>query len=243
MICRCYGILSANGIYCPIDLTDSTERIVSLLDQIGGQYVLLHQKTQNQFPSATVPCTVLLDGILLPVIEVEEINDLPVCKEYGAAYIICKSDTSERPKIVAHTHKCFAAYVLTFVQWDVEASTFRDRVLQVPASSSNLHLIEISIPLVLGGTLVLLRPGGHSDMHQQWVRFTSILGSFHTRLLTRSNTSESNSAHGCHLLGITDPTLSIGCPLLSIQCLLIDEYGRIIRHSHNPSYIGQIYIC
>ena len=41
--------------------------------------------------------------------------------------------------------------------------TIRDQVLQVAASSWILHLLEIPLALAVGGTLVLLRPGGHLD--------------------------------------------------------------------------------
>jgi hypothetical protein len=42
--------------------------------------------------------------------------------------------------------------------------TARDQVLQVATCTWNLHLAEVSLPLILGGTLVLLRPGGNLDM-------------------------------------------------------------------------------
>ena len=40
----------------------------------------------------------------------------------------------------------------------------RDQVLQVASCSWILHITEISMTLIMGGTLVLLRPGGQLDM-------------------------------------------------------------------------------
>ncbi|CAF4360152.1 unnamed protein product [Rotaria sp. Silwood2] len=316
MICGFYGILCAGGAYCALNPTDPHERVVSLLGQIGGQYVLLHEKTRKQFPSTAVPYVVLLDDILLPYIGIEDIGDLPVCEEYGAAYIICTSGTTGRQKAVVHTHKSFSACAAAFIQSDVGMYTLRDQVLQVAASSWILHLTEISVPLVVGGTLVLLRSGGNLDMAyfcrtlvyqqvttltigpaiilaltnylemsqqlevfkfvrnlctggddepfrlisyyfcyllilvylgepikpQSWARFISFLSSSNTRVAVQYGTTESNGALACHLFDITDPILSMGYPLPSIKCLLIDEQGQQISNSGKPNEIGQIHI-
>jgi non-ribosomal peptide synthetase component F len=163
MICGFFAIMCAGGVYCPLNPTDPSERLALLLEQMQGQYVLLHKTTHKQFPSTTVQ-HVLLNDILHSSFDVIDVSDLPVCREYGPAYIICTSGTTGRPKAIVHTHRSFSVSTAAYVQWDVGMYTIRDQVLQVAACSWNLHIFETSLALVVGGTLVLLRPNGHLDM-------------------------------------------------------------------------------
>jgi non-ribosomal peptide synthetase component F len=165
MICGLFGILCAGGVYCPLNPTDPPERLISILKQVQGQYVLAHEKTRDQFPlTTTVRHFILLEKILSPLSNVEDIDGLPDCKERGAALIICTSGTTGRHKAVVHTHKSFSAAILAYMQWDLGLYTSQNQVLQVATSSWILHVSEIMLPLIVGGTLVLLRPNGHLDM-------------------------------------------------------------------------------
>jgi acyl-coenzyme A synthetase/AMP-(fatty) acid ligase len=164
MICGLLGIMCIGGVYCPINPTEPYDRIAALLEQIQGQYAVLHEKTRNQFPSAAVRHIISLDTILVPCSHGEDIYNLPLCNECGPAYIICTSGTTGRPKAIVHTHQSFSASNYAYAKWDVGMYTMHDQVLQVVTCSWNLHLAEVALPLILGGTLVLLRPGGNLDM-------------------------------------------------------------------------------
>lgn len=164
MICGFFGILCAGGVYCPLNPSDPPERLALLLAQMRGQCVLLHKQTREQFPLGTVQHVVLLDDILLSSVDIVDVRDLPVCRENDPAYIICTSGTTGRQKAIVHTHRSFSACINAYGQWDIDMYTVRDQVLQVAVCSWAVHLLEISSTLVFGGTLVLLRPGGHLDM-------------------------------------------------------------------------------
>jgi acyl-coenzyme A synthetase/AMP-(fatty) acid ligase len=164
MICGLFGIMCAGGVYCPVIPTTPAERIVSLFQQLQGQYVLLHEKTRKKFPSTIVLHVVLSDKILLSSLNAEDVSDLPLCRECGYSFIICTSGTTGRPKATIHTHSSFSAGIGAFLQWELGIYTFRDQVLQVAACTWAMHLIEIASSLVVGGTLVLLRPDGQLDM-------------------------------------------------------------------------------
>jgi non-ribosomal peptide synthetase component F len=165
MVCGLFGIMCAGGVYCPLNPTDPSERLVAILEQLQGHYVLIHAKTRNKFPSTTtIRQFILLEEILSPLSTVENRDDLLDCRGCGVAVIVCTSGTTGRHKAVVHTFKSISAFILAFIQWDVDLSTTQDQALQVAACSWLLHVPEIMVPLAVGGTLVLLRPGGHLDM-------------------------------------------------------------------------------
>ncbi|CAF1437173.1 unnamed protein product, partial [Adineta steineri] len=165
MVSGLFGIICASGVYCPINPTDPYERVTSILKQLQGSCVLTHKKTRHLFPATnSIRQFVLLDEILSPLSDVEDMEELPDCKEHGDALIICTSGTTGRHKAVVHSFRSFATCIRAYSQWDLGIYTSQDQVLQVAACSWILHISEIMLPLVVGGTLVLLRPNGHLDM-------------------------------------------------------------------------------
>lgn len=164
MVCGLFGIMYVGGVYCPINPIDPSDRVSELLQQLQGRYVLLHQTTVKRFPSSQLLHIILMEEILLQRANYTKIENLPDCKQHGAAFIICTSGTTGKQKAVVHTHKSFAASTASLAQWDIGLYSIHDHVLQVASCSWILHLVEISLSIVLGGTLVLLRPSGHLDI-------------------------------------------------------------------------------
>ncbi|CAF0752919.1 unnamed protein product [Adineta steineri] len=164
MVCGFLGIMCVDAVYCPLNPTDSPSRLISILEQIQSEYVLVHHTTYKQFPKDIVKHVILLEEILFPLSHIEDINELPYCIEQGPAFIICTSGTTGRPKAILHTHKSFAASNAAYIQWNADMYTIRDQVLQLSTCTWILQLSEIALPLVVGGSVVLLRPSGHLDM-------------------------------------------------------------------------------
>ena len=156
--------MCANGTYCPISPTEPHDRLLGFHEQVRGKYALVHARTSHQFPLKAIRNVVSLDVILHPSSFDDNMQDMPICSGHGAAYIICTSGTVGEQKLVVHTHKSFSACDYTCAQYDLWMHTVDDHVLQVASCSWILHLTEISMTLTMGGTLVLLRPGGQLDM-------------------------------------------------------------------------------
>ncbi|CAF4123511.1 unnamed protein product, partial [Adineta steineri] len=184
MVCGFLAIMYIGGVYCPLNPTLPPGRLNIILEQMQGQYVLVHEKTLDQFPIATVQHVIVLNNILSPSLDIEVMSDLPISREYGAAFIIFTSGTTGPPKAVVHTHRSFSASISALIGWDAGMYTARDHILQVAASSWISHIWEISLSLAVGGTLVLLRQGGHLDvayfsrtiMHQQITTIMTVPG-------------------------------------------------------------------
>ncbi|CAF1398593.1 unnamed protein product, partial [Adineta steineri] len=184
MVCGFLAIMYMGGVYCPLNPTLPPGRLNTILGQMQGQYVLVHEKTLDQFPIATVQHVIVLNNILSPSLDIEVMSDLPISREYGAAFIIFTSGTTGPPKAVVHTHRSFSASISALIGWDAGMYTARDHILQVAASSWISHIWEISLSLAVGGTLVLLRQGGHLDvaylsrtiMHQQITTIMAVPG-------------------------------------------------------------------
>ncbi|CAF4074768.1 unnamed protein product, partial [Adineta steineri] len=294
MICGFLAILYIGGVYCPLSSILPPGRLNIILEQMQGRYVLVHEKTRNKFPIAAVQHVIVLDNILLRSLDIEDMSDLSISGEYGAAFIIFTSGTTGPPKAVVHTHRSFSASIAALIGWNVGMYTVRDQVLQIAASSWITHIWEISLTLVVGGTLVLLRQGGLFDvayfsrtlMHQQittlligpaiiraltnyiensqqtkifdtvrqlcvggegmkpqqWTQFANLLSSYNVQICALYGTSESGVVLGCQLLNIKDTNIPIGYPLPTVQCLLVDDNGKIINTKDNSHEIGQIHI-
>ena len=164
MVAGILAIMSAGGVYCPINSAEPPNHLADLLQRIQGRYVLLHRKTHKQFPTAVVSHIILMDDILLRSSYMPDTKDLPLCRTNGAAFIIGISGTTGQLKIVVHTHRSFSAAIHLYAQWDGGLYTIRDQVLQVTTCSWVSHLWEISVALTVGSTLILLRPGSHMNI-------------------------------------------------------------------------------
>lgn len=164
MICGILGILCTGGAYFPINPTEPSDRLIGMLEQTKGRYVLVQRKIYVRFPTKIVQHVGVLDDILVPVSYSYNKHELFTCREYGAAFVLCTSGTTGRPKPIVHTHKSLSTANYIYSQWDGGMYTIRDQNIQVSPCSWLVHLWEILLPLMVGGTVILLHPGGHMDV-------------------------------------------------------------------------------
>ncbi|CAF4192606.1 unnamed protein product, partial [Adineta steineri] len=162
MVCGILAILSVGAVYCPLNPEDPPARICSLISETRGRFVLLNGSTRDRFPASAIDILLLTNN--------NTIASKPVC-EMDAAYILCTSGTTGRQKAIVHTNRSLSASIDALIQWDLEVYTSQDQVLQVASCSWAMHLLEMFPPLLLGSTLILLRPGGNLDM----IYFTRVL--------------------------------------------------------------------
>jgi acyl-coenzyme A synthetase/AMP-(fatty) acid ligase len=97
----------------------------------------------------------ILNAQLMPEQDVN-ILDSALVKTARIAYVIFTSGTSGKPKAVTVSHSHF----LQYLQSSVHVDAFRpsDIIAQVSSCTWDVHLHEILGSLLVGGSVVLLRP-------------------------------------------------------------------------------------
>ncbi|CAF4144517.1 unnamed protein product, partial [Adineta steineri] len=157
------GIEMAGGVYCPLSPRDPQHRLHALTQQTQGRLVLVHHLTTTKFDHDIVAFDI--DSIL----NVDNMNNdinydcLSNIKLKGEekAYIIFTSGSTGTPKAVQVRHKNFVDCIhsLTYIN----SFNKHDTVVQMTRCSFDIHVQEILGTLLVGGTLIMLHPGGTVD--------------------------------------------------------------------------------
>ncbi|CAF4093222.1 unnamed protein product, partial [Adineta steineri] len=163
MVIGIMGIEMAGGVYCPLSSRDPQHRLHALTQQTQSRLVLVHHLTKTKFDGDIVSLDI--DAILI-------INDLNSDMDYNClssvivkgeeiAYIIFTSGSTGTPKAVQVRHKNFinSMHSLTYIN----SFNKDDTVVQMTRSSFDIHVQEILGTLLVGGTLIMLHPGGTID--------------------------------------------------------------------------------
>ena len=152
------AILKAGGAYVPVDLENPPERTNRILQEGRIAIVLTVQALAARVvgPGRTI---VLLDGH-----ESMPTRNQPRHREgslQDLAYILYTSGSSGMPKGVAVPHLALTNHM----QWLCHCFhlTADDVVLQKTPVGFDASVWEFFAPLMVGGTLVIARPGGHRD--------------------------------------------------------------------------------
>ncbi|CAF1337734.1 unnamed protein product [Adineta steineri] len=163
MVIGIMGIEMAGGVYCPLSPRDPQHRLHALTQQTQSRFVLVHWLTKMKFSSNFI----LFDiSLVLFSSNVDRENDVSGLENISItpdhiAYIIFTSGSTGTPKAVQVCHENFTSYMYSFVS----VSTLKkdDVTVQMARSTFDVHLQEIIGVLLIGATLVMLRPGGIMD--------------------------------------------------------------------------------
>jgi amino acid adenylation domain-containing protein len=144
------AVLKAGSCYVPLVPHESRQRLLAILEECRPAALIV----DRSFPG-------LAGGDTIPLVYPDEIPDSSVPIDYRAsgltpdhhAYMIYTSGTTGKPKGVMIAHRSLAN-MLHAAMRDPGFTTF-DRLLAVAPISFDIATMEMFLPLVAGGTLVV----------------------------------------------------------------------------------------
>ncbi|HEX3526027.1 MAG TPA: amino acid adenylation domain-containing protein [Thermoanaerobaculia bacterium] len=153
------GILSAGGVYLPLDPEHSAARLGFVLGDAGAAALVTQRSVAARLDLPAAPLVVLeeLDGA-------DGLESVSAALPDNLAYLIYTSGSTGRPKGVGVSHGAALAHCLTW------AAAYRlsagDRVLQFASPGFDASIEQIFATLLAGATLVLRgrEPWGTLDL-------------------------------------------------------------------------------
>ncbi|CAF1593471.1 unnamed protein product, partial [Adineta steineri] len=147
----------------PLSPRDPQHRLHALTQQTQSRLVLVHHLTKNKFDDHIVSLDI--DSVL-------NINNMDNDRNYNClssvivkgeeiAYIIFTSGSTGTPKAVQVRHKNFIDCIHSLAY--INSFNKDDTVVQMTRCSFDIHVQEILGTLLVGGTLIILHPGGTID--------------------------------------------------------------------------------
>lgn len=151
MVATVLGVLKSGAAYVPLDPRWPEERVRMVVEGAGLKVVVCSKVLLDKLPEglATVDMSVVADR-----------DDLPACGESASgvessAYAIFTSGSTGRPKGVGVGHAALSNFLHSMqVRPGFEAN---DKLLAVTSLSFDISILEILLPLVSGGCVVIAR--------------------------------------------------------------------------------------
>jgi amino acid adenylation domain-containing protein len=168
------AILKAGGAYLPLDSDYPRERLLYMLDDAGARILLTHGEPTARLAAGNGDAarrieTLRIDAPGAPWRR-RSGKDLPRSAGGAApenlAYVIYTSGSTGRPKGAMNTHRGIVNQLLWRQQrFGLSAD---DRMLQKTPASFDVSVWEMFSALLVGGRVVMARPGGHRDAPYLW---------------------------------------------------------------------------
>ncbi|HEV7668968.1 MAG TPA: amino acid adenylation domain-containing protein, partial [Thermoanaerobaculia bacterium] len=154
------GTLKAGAAYVPLDPEYPKERLAFMLADSRVSVVLAQERGSGALPEIDSVRLVFLDRSA----EATPQNAPPPWVDLtpeNLAYVIYTSGSTGRPKGAMNSH----AGIVNRLLWGQEAYglSAEDRVLQKTPTNFDVSVWEFFWPLLIGGRLVIAKPGGHRD--------------------------------------------------------------------------------
>jgi amino acid adenylation domain-containing protein len=147
------GVARAGAAYLPLDPGYPAERLDHVLADAGVDLVL----TAGPVPAAVTGATLAVEGVAAETVgetvDEEPGEELPTPAAADLAYVLYTSGSTGRPKGVEVEHGALANLLLGMR--DLLGSTAEDRWLALTSLSFDIAALELFLPLITGGSVVL----------------------------------------------------------------------------------------
>jgi len=160
MVVALLAVLKAGAAYVPIDPEYPSDRIAFMISDSNCPVLLTVEHLRDRLPP--VGCVVVdLKSDWNQIAQESDCDLASSTTEKNLAYMIYTSGSTGLPKGALNTHRGIRNRLL-WMQSQY-AMTAGDRVLQKTPFSFDVSVWEFFWPLMVGGHLVIARPGGHRD--------------------------------------------------------------------------------
>ncbi|CAF4103696.1 unnamed protein product, partial [Adineta steineri] len=182
IICQCVerslpmvvGIMAIEmigGVYCPLSSRDPHHRLHTLVQQTRSRFVLVHWLTKTKFNNEILSVDIHLiftNNDVMSNVYFDRLSNITV-KSSNIAYIIFTSGSTGIPKAAQIQQRNITQCMHSMVS--IDAVNKNDIVIQIARCSFDVHVLDIVGTLMIGATLIMLRPDGILDLDY----FTSVL--------------------------------------------------------------------
>jgi amino acid adenylation domain-containing protein len=145
------GVLKAGGAYLPIDLSYPAERVAFMLEDARSPVLLTQSSLRAQLPSVAGMSILLLDD---ERVAMQPDGNPPVTSQTGnLVYVIYTSGSTGRPKGVQVEQRNLVAFLEAMRR--EPGFDERDALLAVTTLSFDIAGLELWLPLIAGGRVVM----------------------------------------------------------------------------------------
>ncbi len=152
MIVALYAILKAGGAYVPLDPAFPRDRIAFMLEDTGLKLILTEEKVADQLPDHDSR-KIRVDTSRATIKDEPECNPDTKISPENSAYVIYTSGSTGKPKGVQVPHKAIVNFLLSMSK--KPGITAQDTLLAVTTLSFDISVLELFLPLAVGGTTVI----------------------------------------------------------------------------------------
>ncbi len=162
MVVGLLGILKAGGAYVPLDPDYPKERLAFMLEDARVAVILTQRELAEKLGKYGA-CVVCLDEEWQSIEQSDGTNPAHIVRAANLAYVLFTSGSTGRPKGSAISHGAIANHMLWMQR--VYPISEADCVFQKTPFSFDASVWEFYAPLLVGGQLIMARPGGHRDIY------------------------------------------------------------------------------
>ena len=147
------GILKLGAAYLPLDPYFPTDRLSYMIEDAKPRLVICHSGAENSFSSEG---TVTIDELVHDHSLETKFNQLETIHPHDLMYVIYTSGSTGKPKGVQLTHGNVFNFLLAMQEKGLSSSQMK--LLAVTTLSFDIAVLELYLPLISGGTVVLAQP-------------------------------------------------------------------------------------
>ena len=155
------GILEAGAAYVPLDPAYPAERIGFIIEDAGIELLVTEPSVVEGLPDA---CPTLLVDDLLQERDDEVRTTLPAVQPGDLAYVIFTSGSTGKPKGVQIEHGALVNFLRSMAA--SPGMTADDVLVAVTTISFDIAGLELYLPLLVGGRVVIAADGVEADGRQ-----------------------------------------------------------------------------